>query len=152
MRSILFHLGVPAIFLIVLPATAQEPQHRPAEQSPRVVACRVKETHASRDPAVGLVVFGQRDKADSERFHALLRRAQEGGPVEFQASEGATWQQARIVRLRSCFGRGLLILAGGAAAPAEGSTLLVRFPVSTLKPAASPTVRWKGDGTATLTK
>lgn len=114
---------------------SQQLQHRPAEQNPRVVACRVKEAHTSRDPAAGLIVFTQRDKADADRFRALLRSAQEGGAVEFQSGEGGAWQPASIVRLKSCFGRGLLVLPAGTVPPDDGSTFLLRFPVGTLKPA-----------------
>lgn len=130
------YLVIPGILLLLsFSAGAQELQHRPAEQNPRVVACRVREAHASHDPAVGLVVFSQRDKADAERFSALLRSAEEGGAVEFQLSEGSTWQRASVVRLKSCFGRGLLILLGATVRPAAGSTFLLRFPVATLKAA-----------------
>jgi hypothetical protein len=139
MRRTLLHLGIPVGFWLLLPAAgAQQLQHRPAEQSPRVVACRVREAHRSRDPAAGLVVFSQHDKADAERFRTLLRNAQEGGAVEFQSSERGAWQPASVVRLKSCFGRGLLVLPPGSAPPAEGSSFLLRFPVATLKPAANP--------------
>jgi len=132
----LSRLGIPAMLLLVLPAIgAQQLQHRPVDQNPRVVACRVREAHVSRAPVAGLVVFSQRDKADAERFRTLLRSEQEGGAVEFQSSEGGAWQPASVVRLKSCFGRGLLILPAGETAPAEGSTILVRFPVATLQPA-----------------
>jgi hypothetical protein len=130
------HLVIAGIFLLVMSsAGAQQLQHRPAEQNPRVVACRVREAHASHDPAVGLVVFSQRDKVDAERFSALLRRAVEGGAVEIQLSEGGAWQAAGVVRLKSCFGRGLLILPAGGTPLAEGSTFLLRFPVATLRAA-----------------
>lgn len=136
MRKSFWRLGILSIFLFVIPeASGQQLQHRPAEQNPRVVACRVREAHTSRNPAAGLVVFSQRDKADAERFRTLLRSALEGGAVEFRSSEGGEWQPASVVRLKTCFGRGLLILPAGEAPPAEGSTILVRFPMATLKPA-----------------
>ena len=141
MRAIPRRFLVPmfGIFTIVPAAAApQQLQHRPAEQNPRVVACRVLEAHTSVDPAVSVVVFHQRDKADAQRLGALLLRAVDGGAVEFQSSEGGAWQPGSVVRLKSCFGRGLLILPGGAALPAERSTFLVRFPVATLKPAGAP--------------
>ncbi|HYM06574.1 MAG TPA: hypothetical protein VEU11_08440 [Terriglobales bacterium] len=136
MRGTLTRLKILGSLLLLLPvASAQQLQHRPLEQNPRVVACRVKEAHASRDPAAGLVVFTQRDKAEAERFRALLHRAEEGGPVEFQSSDGGAWQAASVVRLKSCFGRGLLVLPAGTVPPAEGGTFLLRFPIATLKPA-----------------
>jgi hypothetical protein len=116
-------------------AAPQALQHRPPEQNPRVVACRVMEAHTSRDPAVTVVLFQQRDKADAQRLMALLRRASESA-VEFQTGDGAAWQAAQVVRLKNCFGRGLLILPRGAAPLSEGATFLLRFPVATLSPAA----------------
>ena len=113
---------------------AQQLQHRPAEQNPRVVACRVREAHTSLSPAAGLVIFSQRDKADAERLSGFLRSAQDGGAVEFEPEEGTDWRPASIVRLKSCFGRGLLIVPAGQALPVEGSVILVRFPIGTLKP------------------
>ena len=141
MRSIA-SLGVCALVatcvLCVAPdgAAPQKLQHRPAEQNPRVVACRMMEVHVSQQPAVSVVVFHQRDKVDADRLGKLLRDAQEGGAVEFQSSAGGEWQPASVARLKSCFGRGLLIVstapAGGAQLTA-GGTFLLRFPVGTLK-------------------
>jgi hypothetical protein len=138
MRTFQGYLGPVAIALLsVLPAAAvpQALQHRPAEQNPRVVACRVMEAHTSRDPAVTVVLFHQRDKADAQRLMAFLRLASEKA-VEFQTGDSAAWQTAPVVRLKNCFGRGLLILPDGVAPLAEGTTFLLRFPVAALSPAA----------------
>ena len=127
-------LGSASILLLVLsPARSQELQHRPAEQNPRVVVCKVMETHASREPAVSVAVFHQRDKADAERLKELLQKSVDGGAVEFQVSGAAEWRAAAVARLKSCFGRGLLIVPTGVTAPAAGTIFLLRFPVSTLK-------------------
>jgi hypothetical protein len=115
-------------------AAHQQLQHRPAEQNPRVVICKVMEAHTSREPAVSVVVFHQRNKADAERLRELLKRAADGGAVEIQTSEGGEWRPAAVARLKSCFGRGLLILPPGSTAPSTGSVFLLRFPVGTLKP------------------
>ena len=127
--------GILVSLLLLPTADAQQLQHRAPEQNLRVVACRVKEAHTSREPAAGLVVFPPRDKADADRFRSLRRRAEEGGAVEFQSSDGGAWQAASVVRLKSCFGRGLMVLPAGAVPPAEGGTFLLRFPVATLRPA-----------------
>lgn len=133
-RVRLLSIGAALVSVLLGVARGQELQHRPAEQNPRVVACRIREAHASRSPAAGLVIFSQKDKVDSQRLSGLLRRAQDGGAVEFQSNEGGDWTAGSIVRLKSCFGRGLMILPTGRPLPAEGSTILVRFPVETLKP------------------
>ncbi len=128
-------IGVSLISVISSPAAAQQLQHRPVEQNPRVVACKVIEAHTSRDPAVSVVVFHQRDKTDAERLRALLKRATDGGTVEIQTGEAGEWRPATVARLMSCFGRGLLILPAGAPPLEAGGTFLLRFPVATLKPA-----------------
>jgi hypothetical protein len=56
--------------------------------------------------------------------------------VEFQMGEADGWRTATVARLKSCFGRGLLIVSsgqGGGMKLAEGGTFLLRFPVGTLK-------------------
>jgi hypothetical protein len=120
--------------LFAIPAAQpQELQHRPAEQNPRVVTCTVLEAHASSEPAVRVVLFHQRDRADASRLQSLLRRVSEGAAVEFQSGDASEWRTAAVARLKSCFGRGLLILPAGAAGPPEGGTFLLRFPVGALK-------------------
>jgi hypothetical protein len=138
MRTLRRYLGTGVIALLaVLPAVAapQTLQHRPPEQDPRVVVCRAMEAHTSRDPAVTVVLFHQRDRADAQRLMALLRHASEK-VVEFQTGDGAAWQTAPVVRLKNCFGRGLLILPAGAAPLSEGARFLLRFPGAAPSPAA----------------
>jgi hypothetical protein len=110
-------------------ALSQELQHRPPEQNPRVVACTVMETHASKEPAASVVLFHQANRADANRLQSLLRGVPEGGTVEFQVRGAEEWHSATVARMKSCFGRGLLILPAGVPALAEGASLLVRFPV-----------------------
>jgi hypothetical protein len=138
MRNVHRYLGPFAIAVISLIPAAGAPQtlqHRPAEQNPRVVACRVMEAHTSREPAVTVVLFHQRERADAERLSALLVRASDKA-VEFQAVDGGEWHPAHVARLKYCFGRGLLILPVGAAPLADGATFLLRFPVAALSPPA----------------
>ena len=128
------YLECSAILSLLLPAVgALQLQHRPVEQNPRVVICKTMETHTSHEPAVSVVVFHQRDKADAERLKGLLKKAMDGGAVEIQTSDGSEWRPAAIARLKSCFGRGLLLLPVGTPPPAEGTTFLLRFPVTTLR-------------------
>ncbi|HKM91816.1 MAG TPA: hypothetical protein VJX29_14500 [Candidatus Acidoferrales bacterium] len=138
MRTFHRHVGPIAIALLTLIPAAGAPQalqHRPADQNPRVVACRVMEAHTSRDPAVTVVLFHQREKVDAQRLRALLLRASDK-PVEFQTGDGGDWRPAHVARLKYCFGRGLLILPESATPLADGATFLLRFPVASLGPAA----------------
>jgi hypothetical protein len=138
MRTYRRCLGLVAIAVLTLLPTSAAPQavqHRPAEQNPRVVACRVMEVHPSREPAVTVVLFHQREKADAQRLRALLLRGSDKA-VEFQTGDGGEWRPAHVARLKYCFGRGLLILPEGSAPLADGATFLLRFPVAALGPAA----------------
>jgi len=90
------------------------------------VACRIMEVHANKDPGVVLVIFHQRDKQDQPRFAALLRQSS-GGTIQFRPT-GGQWQSAAVIRLKSCFGRGMLILPSGTTSLRERADLLVKFP------------------------
>jgi hypothetical protein len=96
------------------------------------VACRALEVHASAQPAVIAVVFHQRDKPDQARLASALRQ-HSGEGVEIQTGDGK-WVSATVVRLKSCFGRGLLLLPADAPPIKDGATFLLRFSAS---PAAS---------------
>jgi hypothetical protein len=90
-----------------------------------VIACRAMEVHASAEPAVVTAVFHQQNKADQEQLGELLK-AHSGETAEIQMAGGA-WTRVTIFRLRSCFGRGLLIAPAGAAQIKDGTTFLLRF-------------------------
>ena len=129
----LSYVGASAVLVFIASEiSAQQLQYRPPEQNPRVVICKVMETHASREPAVSVLVFHQRDRADAERLKELLQKSVDGGTVEFRAGENSQWRPAAVARLKSCFGRGLLILPAGPEPLAAGETFLLRFPVVTL--------------------
>jgi len=107
---------------IAVPAGATQTAAADATGS---VACRALEVHTSERPAVTVAVFHQRDKQDQPRLSALLQK-NSGASVMVQIGDGA-WQHAMVVRLKSCFGRGLLILPPGEPAPKDGETFLLKF-------------------------
>ena len=89
------------------------------------ISCRALEAHSDDELKVAVVVFHQRNEAERSQLGALLRE-HSGEMVEVQAGDG-TWRRARMARLKSCFGRGLLFLA--APAPiSERSEFLLRMP------------------------
>jgi hypothetical protein len=92
------------------------------------IACRVLEAHASANPAVTVIVFHQQRKEDQDRLGALLR-SHSGESAEIQVGDAA-WTGVTIFRLKSCFGRGLMVLPPGAPAMKDGSTFVLRFPAS----------------------
>ena len=119
--TVAFSLGLFA-FLAIAAGSNQTATH-PATN---VVQCRVLESHASKQPAAGFVVFHQRNKQDQPRLSALLQKYS-GKVVDLQVNDGS-WQSATVVRLKSCFGRGLLVFPPDAPMLEDGGTFLLRFP------------------------
>ncbi len=91
------------------------------------VACRVLEVSSAEGYGVTLIIFHHRDQNDRARLAALLRQ-HSGGSVQFQAADGA-WHPAIVLRLKSCFGRGLLVSSASVRLVERGE-FMVRFPAS----------------------
>lgn len=119
-------VGLPLTLLVVGMDLAAVPPPSASVAAASAVACRALEVHADATLGVTVVVFHQRDDADRERVGALLR-AHDGAVVEFQTRDGA-WHAATAMRLKSCFGRGLLLFRAGAAALVEKDEFLLREP------------------------
>ncbi len=118
-----FSLALLGVTMGVGSAAAQPP----AAGSPKpLVACRALEVHTDAVLGVTVVVFHQRDDADRSRVGELLR-AHDGAGIEFQTSDGAS-HPATVMRLKSCFGRGLLLFRAGAATLVEKDDFLIREP------------------------
>ncbi len=113
-------LGIPFVSFNSGAAPAPRPQ------AVNVVACRVMEAHTSAELHVTTVVFHQQNKNDGPRLGALLGK-HSGASVEFQTADGA-WHRAQIFRLKSCFGRGLLVFAAGEAQLPERKDFGLKFP------------------------
>lgn len=88
------------------------------------IACRVMELKTAQPAGVMLVVFHQAESADRGSLGAFLRN-RDGASVEFSTDNGS-WQAASVFRLKSCFGRGLLVFPVGRARLAEGDRFLLR--------------------------
>jgi hypothetical protein len=71
-------------------------------------------------------IFHQSDKADGPRLGELLL-AHSGAEVEFETPDGRR-HPAKVVRMKSCFGRGLLLFAARDAKLAEEEDFILRFP------------------------
>ncbi|HXY79131.1 MAG TPA: hypothetical protein VEI08_00695 [Candidatus Bathyarchaeia archaeon] len=104
---------------------------QPVQSGTDAIACRVIESHANASPAATVVIFHQQHKGDQERLGALLR-AHSGEGAEIQIS-GAIWSSVTIFRLKSCFGRGLMVLPRGAPEMKEGTVFLLWLPVGNAK-------------------
>lgn len=84
------------------------------------------ETGVSARFGVRLVIFHYRDPVDRDRLGRLLRQF-DGATVQLQAGSGP-WHTATVLRLKNCFGRGLLVFSNSEPALNRGDTFLVRFP------------------------
>ena len=113
-----------AVAPVGLATGARSAAARPQEVS--VVACRVLEAHTSAELRVVTAVFHQKDKNEGPRLGALLGN-HSGASVEFQTADGA-WHKAQVFRLKSCFGRGLLVFSAGEAQLAEKRDFVLKFP------------------------
>ncbi len=112
-----------AILVLIAPVLtiAQSEQH-PASVT---IACRALEVHTDAELKVAVIVFHQRDQAQSSELAQFLRD-HSGQMVEIREGDGP-WHAARMERLKSCFGRGMLMLP--APSPiAEHSQFLLRMP------------------------
>jgi hypothetical protein len=105
---------------------ATKPSATVGQPAPRYVNCHALETHVNAQPAVTVVVFTQRDKTDHARLSDLLKES-DSAAVELRTSDGK-WHKANLVRLRTCFGRGMLFLAADSGAPHDRENFLLRFP------------------------
>jgi hypothetical protein len=97
------------------------------EQHPAAVtiACRALEVHTDPELKTAVIVFHQRDQAQASEL-AVLLRDHAGEMVEVQGDDGG-WHRARMERLKTAFGRGMLMLA--APSPiAEHAQFLLRVP------------------------
>lgn len=90
------------------------------------VACRVMEVFVAERLGVAAVIFHQRDKADGPRLGELLL-AHSGQEVEFETRDGQR-HRATVMRVKSCFGRGLLLFAASEAKLAEKDDFVMCFP------------------------
>jgi hypothetical protein len=122
LRAVAIACLVCLLARIAVPARATQTA---ADAATGSVACRVLEVHTSERPAVTVAVFHQRDKQDQPRLSALLQK-NSGASAMVQIGDGS-WQHATVVRLKSCFGRGLLILPPGEPALKDGETFLLKF-------------------------
>jgi hypothetical protein len=90
------------------------------------IACRILEAHPIEHPKVTLVIFRHRDQKERARMGGFLRE-RSGASVQFKKSEGQ-WRPATVLRLKSCFGRGALLIEGETAELAEGDEFVLQFP------------------------
>jgi hypothetical protein len=113
------------VLLIPMAAPASAPP-KPATEV-ETIACRAMEAGVSTGFGVRIVIFHYRDAADRNRLGQLLRKYN-GATVRFE-TQGGSWRPATLLRLKTCFGRGLLVVASSAPPLAHGDDFLIQFPL-----------------------
>jgi len=113
------------VFFAVTLGVAPSIGARQAAAGANIIDCRALEAHSSASPSVIAVVFHQRDKQDQPRFASLLK--QNASATVFIQVGNSPWTNATLFRLKSCFGRGLLLLSSGSLAIKDGDAFRVKF-------------------------
>lgn len=109
-----------------IPARAAQGDGASLALKPAPIACKVMEAKTSAALHVTTVVFHQGEAARRGRVGAWLRK-HDGAVVEFETPDGQ-WHPASVFRLKSCFGRGLLVFSADTARLEDGSTFVLRLP------------------------
>jgi hypothetical protein len=125
LKSFLAVLVCAVAFAVPSLAARQATSHPGASSESAIVKCRVLEAHTSTAPAALVVIFHQEEKKDQPRLAALIK-ANSGLDADIQIGSAA-WIKAKIFRLRTCFGRGMMILSPGEATLKDGNTFRIRF-------------------------
>jgi len=118
-----------AVFALVLACAAKEASTEAPRQSASSeawVACRAMEVHTDGASRMTAVVFHQADDASRNALSALLHN-HSGGTVEVELEPRVSgpWR-GTVFRLKTCFGRGLLLFSASAPPLKEGAKFLLR--------------------------
>ena len=90
------------------------------------ITCSVMEAFEEGRLGVRAIVFHQRDKADGPRLGSLLL-THSGEEMELEASGGRHYR-ATVFRVKSCFGRGLVLLPTANLKLGEKDEFTLRLP------------------------
>lgn len=104
-------LATSLVLLLVLrfSGTSQfAPVYAASDSVNSLVICRVMEAFEDQHLGVRAIIFHQRDKADGSRLGSLLL-ANSGRQMELAISSGQRYR-ATVFRVKSAFGRGLVLL------------------------------------------
>ena len=84
------------------------------------------EVFTARQLGTTAVIFHQLDKADASRLSDLLK-VYSATQVEFETRDGRK-HRATVMRMKTCFGRGLLLFPSAEAGLGENYDFMLRFP------------------------
>ena len=118
-----------ATFLVVClcdPSRGAQAQGAEKKAENETITCRVVEAFEAGRLGVRAVVFHQRDRADGPRLGALLL-AHSGEEMELETTGGRRYR-ATVFRVKSCFGRGLVLVPAGKLRLGEDDEFTLRLP------------------------
>ena len=90
------------------------------------IICSVMEAFEEGRLGVQAIVFHQRDKADGPRLGSLLL-AHSGKEMDLETTGGQRYR-ATVFRVKSCFGRGLVLVPTSKLKLGEGDEFTLRLP------------------------
>jgi hypothetical protein len=111
--------------ILTLAGAAGQTETRLSPGSGKVI-CTVLEAKTVERMNVAVVLFHQAQKSDGERLGQLLRQ-HDGASVEFETGD-ARPHAATVLRLGTCFGRGLLVFPATDARLTKQEQFWLRFP------------------------
>jgi hypothetical protein len=117
------YLVLLGLFLLLAPAAGAQ-----KEAKEGTITCRAMEVFVADRVGVTAVIFHQQDKADGPRLGQLLL-AHTGQQVEFETANGRE-HRATLERIKSCFGRGLLLFRTSEAKLAAKEDFVLHFATS----------------------
>ena len=112
---------IPALLVAVLISILASAQSQSSSVAV-TIACKALDAYTDPQLKVAVIVFHQRDEAQRSELAVLLHNYS-GSIVQIQGDDG-NWRDARMIRLQSCFGRGLLQLSGPSTIAQHGQFLL----------------------------
>jgi hypothetical protein len=116
-----FSILLGLCFLLAPAASAQK------KAGEGTITCRAMEVFVAEPLGTTAVIFHQSDKADGPRLGELLL-AHSGEQVEFETPDGQR-HSATVERVKSCFGRGLLLFSTKEAKLAAKDDFVLHFSV-----------------------
>lgn len=110
------------------PKDSSSGQARQSNQAPPgAVLCRVLEVKIVSSVRAELVIFHQAHNADGPKLGELLR-SRDGAEGQFETPDGK-WHAATVLRLATCFGRGMLVLPSARAGLVRKEEFWLKIPV-----------------------
>lgn len=98
-----------------------------SSQAGETVSCRVLETWSVKKLGVAMAIFHQARKEDGPKLGEMLLQ-RDGATAEFQTPDGQ-WYAATVFRVKTCFGRGMLVFPAASASLTAHEVIPIRFVV-----------------------